>query len=169
MISGEKDPFLREYELNASDSFLQFHNYIQKDLKYDTRQLASFFLTDEQWNKGLELTLIDMENDAGFAAIPMESVKLIDLLKKKKEKLLYEFDVFSDRCLFLELSDITEPIPSVSYPRCTASVGLPPEQIVLDVYLEPADDEDDFEDITNDIDSIEDIDFESEGFTVDDY
>lgn len=171
MISGDEKAFLREYEMPSNETFLSFHKFLQSDLEYDPSQLASFFITDEQWNKGLELTLIDMENDAGPAAIPMESVKLSDLLKNKKDRLLYVFDIFSDRCYFIELSDISQPQPDVKYPRCKTAVGTPPEQLVLgDISMDDIlEDEDEFGEITNDISSIEDIDFESEGYSVEDF
>lgn len=170
MISGDEEAFLREYEIPDNHTFLSFHNFIQKDLGYDTAQLASFFLTDEQWNKGMELTLIDMENDAGPAAIPMESVTLADLLKEKKERLLYVFDIFSDRCFFMELSDIAEPSTSMKYPVCITSIGTPPQQLKLeDISVDDLLGEDDvFDEITNDID-INDIDFDSEAFSDEDY
>lgn len=173
MISGDDELFLREYEIPDNHTFLSFHNFIQKDLGYDSAQLASFFLTDEQWNKGLELTLIDMDNDAGLAAIPMESVTLGELLKNKKDRLLYVFDIFSDRCFFVELSDIVEPTTSLKYPICKTSIGTPPEQLKIeDISIEDIvmddDDEDIFDDITNDID-FNDIDLDSEAFSSEDY
>jgi hypothetical protein len=160
MISGEEKVFLREYEFNANETFLNFHNFIQDDLDFDPHQLASFFLTDEQWNKGLELTLIDMENDAGPAAIPMDSVKVVDLIKNKKERLLYVFDIFSDRCFFLELSDIFEPMVDEIYPRCSTSVGTPPDQLQIDEILldDILLDEEGFDEITNDIGTFDDED-----------
>jgi len=170
IISGDEKAFLREYEISGDKTFLDFHNFIQEDLGYDANQLTSFFITDEQWNKGLELTLIDMENDAGPAAVPMESVKLSDLLKHKKERLLYVFDIFSDRCFFMELSDIFEPIPNVSYPICKISVGTPPQQIIIeDISMDDVLEDDDWDEITNDIGSIDEVDFDIEDFTDADY
>ncbi|MDD2277492.1 MAG: hypothetical protein PHD06_01295 [Bacteroidales bacterium] len=170
VISGDEKAFLREYEVSGEKTFLDFHDFIQEDLGYDTMQLTSFFLTDELWNKGLELTLIDMENDAGPAAIPMDSVKISDLLKHKKERLLYVFDIFSDRCFFMELADIFEPETNVIYPLCKVSVGTPPEQLIIeDILMDDEIDNNDLDEITNDIGSIDDMDFDSEAFNDADY
>lgn len=170
MISGDEKAFLREYEIPCNETFLSFHKFIQKDLGYDTTQLASFFITDEQWNKGLELTLIDMENDAGLAAIPMESVKLSDMLKNKKDRLLYVYDIFTDRCFFIELSGISQPSPEVRYPICKASVGTPPKQLHLnDIAIDDIYVQEDYDEITNDIGPFEDVDFDSETFSDEGY
>jgi hypothetical protein len=166
MISGDQVPFLRDYEIDADSSFLIFHNFIQGDLNFDKHQLASFFLADEHWNKGMELTLLDMQNDTGFAAIPMETVKLCDLLKTKKERLLYIFDIFSDRAFFIEIIDIFEPKASTSYPLCTSSIGEAPEQILIDLNIDEAEEEDElFDDSFNDFSSDEDFGFDPEAFS----
>ncbi len=160
MISGGEVAFLRDYEIEARSNFLNFHAFIQKNLNYDTHQLASFFLADEQWNKGMELTLMDMQNDSGFAAIPMETVTIGDILKNKKERLLYVFDIFSDRALFIELIDISKPNPKIVYPCCSASIGEAPEQIQLDLNV---DDMDLGDEIDEDIDEVFGDDLGDEG------
>lgn len=169
MISIEDKAFLRDYDVDASNTFLDFHHFIQKNLKYDSHQLASFFLTDDHWNKGMELTLIDMENDAGPAAIPMETVKLNDLLKHKKERLLYVFDIFSDRAFFIELLDIHQPDPIKKYPLCAASIGDPPIQVEIEdiKFTDSLLDEDLLDEISNDIGF--DDDFSSDSLQEGDY
>lgn len=128
MISADDRAFLRDFEIDENQTFLSFHNIIRENLGFDPAQLTSFFLADEHWNKGMELTLIDMHNDGELAAIPMESVKINELLKKRRERLLYIYDIFTDQTLFIELLDILEPSKNVKYPVCTASVGEPPVQ-----------------------------------------
>lgn len=136
MLSDEDELFLRDFEVDSESTFLTFHKAIQENLGFDPGQLASFFLADEQWNKGMELTLIDMQNDTQMAAIPMESVKIKELITTRKERLLYVYDIFTDRSLFIELIDILEPKPNVNYPVCTASVGDAPIQMAEDFTFE---------------------------------
>ena len=169
MISSEDKAFLRDYEVDSNDTFLDFHTFIQKNLNYDPHLLASFFLTDEHWNKGMELTLIDMENDAGPAAIPMETVKINDLIKHKKERLLYVFDIFSDRAFFIELFDIHPPETNKKYPLCKAVIGEPPIQTEIEdiKFTSTTFDEDLLDEISNDIGFDED--FDSDSFHEGDY
>lgn len=146
MISGEDKAFLRDYEIDSTQSFLHFHKLIQDNLGYDPNLLASFFLTDEQWNKGLEFTLIDMENDGGPAAIPMDSVRICDIIKAKKERLLYVYDLFTESAFFFELMDIFTPDKGIKYPRCSASVGDPPVQSDLESKVFTSEPEENFMD-----------------------
>jgi len=164
MISGEEKAFLRDYEVDSNQTFFDFHKLIQSNLKYDSNQLASFFLADDEWNKGLELTLLDMENDGGPAAIPMDSVKIKEILKEKKERLLYVYDIFNDNLFFLELMDIYPPDCKQNYPICSASVGEPPSQtdFMSSSANSPIEDNE-INDIFNEFNE-EDMEFGSEGF-----
>lgn len=136
MLSDEDELFLRDFEVDADSTFYTFHEVIQENLGFDPGQLASFFLADEQWNKGMELTLIDMQNDTEMAAIPMDKVKINELMSNRRERLLYVYDIFTDRSLFIELIDILEPNPAMKYPVCTASVGEAPIQLAEDFAFE---------------------------------
>jgi hypothetical protein len=168
MISGDNKAFLRDYEIDSNETFLGFQRFIQSDLKYDANQLASFFLADENWNKGLELTLIDMENEGGFAAIPMDSVKIREIIKEKKERLLYVYDIFNDNLFFIELMDIYPPDCAIKYPICIANIGEPPLQLdMLAGSKIPISNEDAFDDILNEFDT-EEFDSELEGIDGDD-
>ena len=164
MISADSKAFLRDYEIDSNQTFLEFHKLIQNNLKYDTTQLASFFLADENWNKGLELTLIDMENDAGPAAIPMDSVKIREVLKERKERLLYVYDIFNDNSFFIEIMDIYPPDCTLKYPICSATIGESPLQTeILAGSKSPISTNENLDDIFNDLES-EDFDFGAEGF-----
>lgn len=164
MISGDKKVFLRDFEIDSNQTFLAFHQLIQRNLRFDSSQLASFFLADENWNKGLELTLIDMENDGGPAAIPMDSIKIKEIIKERKERLLYVYDILNDNLFFTELMDIYPPDCAVKYPICSASIGEPPVQLEFIANSKfSVIDEENFDDLFSEFDSG---DFEngSEGF-----
>jgi hypothetical protein len=163
MISGDDKVFLRDYDVDSNQTFFELHKIIQNNLCYDSAQLASFFLADENWNKGLELTLLDMENDGGPAAIPMSSVKIREIVKEKKERLLYVFDIFTDNSFFIELMDIYPPDCALKYPICSASIGEPPIQIGIQVDTNSAALEDIFHEFSSD-----DLDYDSEDIDGDD-
>ncbi len=168
MISGDNKAFLRDYEIDSNQTFLEFYKLIQNNLNYDLSQLTSFFLADEKWNKGLELTLIDMDNDGGPAAIPMDSVRIKDTLKQRKERLLYVYDIFNDNLLFIELLDIYTPDCAVKYPICSASIGEPPLQTdPLASSKLPVSYDESIDEIFNEFYN-EDLDSGSEGFDGDD-
>lgn len=149
-ICGEVDGFLREIEIDGNYSFLTLHHFIQENLKYDDKQLASFFLTDNGWNKEQEITLLDMTDGETSLSLPMEKAFLQDHLTKLKQRFIYIFDLFSERALFFEVIHIDKK-GSLDEPICTVSAGVAPKQIEFDDASHDPDsimhDDDSFDDL----------------------
>jgi desulfoferrodoxin (superoxide reductase-like protein) len=124
-ISNESDDFLFDIAINSDAKFVDLHHFIQKQLNFDPAQMTSFFLTDEDWQKEKEITLIDMMMDDDSAEV-MDKVSLGELLNEPKQRLLYAFDLFAERVLFMELTDITEG--SVKETIAVRIEGTPPPQ-----------------------------------------
>ena len=126
-ISGEQESFIREFELDEKNTLLDFHNTLQEELEYDDSQLAIFFTTTDKWEKEEEFTLFDMGSNTTI----MENVIVDEVLLNKNQKLLYIFDLFNERALFIECLGEVELIVGREYPICSHSHGLPPPQLVM--------------------------------------
>jgi hypothetical protein len=131
IISDEVKDFAREILLRGDHSFLEFHQCLQENLGYDPNQLASFFLTNHDWEKELQITLIDMMDEETEKVITMEEAFLDDHVNKEEQRMLYVFDFFSERSFFIELTDVYENVDSKALPKITFAHGDPPPQIDL--------------------------------------
>ncbi len=130
LISDEVDNYLREIKIDAEATFLDLHKVILKANAYKDDQMTSFFICDEYWEKQQEVTLEDM--GAGASDIDtyvMSNTKLCDLLEEEKQKLIYVFDPLTDRCLFMELSEILTG-KTLKNAQVSRSEGNPPAQTV---------------------------------------
>ncbi len=133
MISNEVKNFVRDIEISSGQTFFDLHKIIQEDLHYDNTQIASFFLTNYEWEKIIEFTLFDMTDNGKIPTIPMEKAILSDHMKDKLQRILYIFDFFNERAFFIELmAEIKNPEP-VEYPRIIYSRGNPPRQILFEL------------------------------------
>ncbi len=135
MISNEDPAFIRDYSVPARQNFLVFHHLIQENLDYDKDQIASFFICNDSWEKLTEITLFEVMDETHTEILVMEAVKLDDLIREPGQKLLYMYDVFSERVFFMEVMEIIESEENGS-PKVLHEQGEPPQQIVLD----PSDD-----------------------------
>ena len=127
VLSDEDESFVREFEFLDTNTLLDFHHMIQEELEFDKSQMASFFLATDNWEKEEEFTLFDM----GTGSSTMEVTILEDIIFKKNQKLLYIFDFFNERALFVEYTGEVKEIESREYPLCTNSKGLPPKQVIF--------------------------------------
>ncbi len=131
VISNESDDFIFEIAIDSKTLFVDLHNYIQSELDFDKSQITSFFLTDEDWNKEIEITLLDMMVDSEHHKV-MDQVMLEDLLTQPKQRLLYTFDIIADRVLFMELIEINQG--NLDKPACLRKEGTPPPPFTDDDF-----------------------------------
>jgi hypothetical protein len=127
VLSDEDESFVREFEFLDSHTLLDFHNLLQEELEFDKSQMASFFMATDNWEKEEEFTLFDM----GTGSSTMEVAVLEDIIFRKNQKLLYIFDFFNERSLFVEYTGELKEIEGREYPSCINSKGIPPKQVVF--------------------------------------
>lgn len=131
---NETPDFKRVIHINPEQSFEDFHQILQKTSNFDHSQLASFFLTDDLWRKNIEITSLDSGKPAP-KLISMRTTILNNYLSKVGQKLIYVFDYFNDRFLFVELkelhmkTDLKEPF--VAYEK-----GNAPSQFLINDYID---------------------------------
>jgi hypothetical protein len=106
---------------------MDFHTQIQDELEFDKSQMASFFMATDNWEKEEEFTLFDM----GTGSSTMEVAVLEDIIFRKNQKLIYVFDFFNERALFVEYTGEAKEIEGREYPSCTNSKGVPPKQVIF--------------------------------------
>lgn len=133
MLSDELENFSRVYEVPAEMTLLDFHKFICDDLEYDPKNFCSFFMSNEKWDKLQEYTLVDMEDDD--IAMPMEGILLSDVAAAKKDRLIFMFDIFAARTLFIEVREVLEPDPDVYYPIVVSADGDTPPQLETDSLI----------------------------------
>ncbi|PKP45039.1 MAG: hypothetical protein CVT95_09720, partial [Bacteroidetes bacterium HGW-Bacteroidetes-12] len=107
LIEGEKNVF-RDIEINSHQNFEEFHYCILASFGFDNSQMASFYLSDFDWNKGQEISLFDMGISEG------DEEKLIMNQTTIKEgincvgcHLLYTYDFLNMWNFFIELLEIS--------------------------------------------------------------
>lgn len=129
-ISNESDDFFRDIEIEDTDHFFSLHQLIQNSVNYDKSQIASFYTSNGNWEKLDEITIIDMSDFSKEKKYVMHKTIIKELVKKKKDKILYVFDFFSERAFFIELTDIHEAEKGKKYPRLVNGNGKAPVQII---------------------------------------
>lgn len=161
-ISDEEESFMIDVNINHNQTFEQLHKFIQKTLKYDSSQLASFFTSNEQWEKIDEISFMDMGNDSDVRI--MQETYIGDLFNDKNERILYVFDYLSERLFFgsvIRTIDAKSPIelPSVS----KLNGDIPPQfkeivdQEINDTGFDDFDDDEgfDFDELPDDLDNFD--------------
>ena len=125
IISDEVD----EIQIDPEATFFDFHEAILKAAGYTNDQMTSFFICDDDWEKEKEITLEEMDNNPEMDSWIMKETRLNELIEDEKQKLLYVFDYMTERCFFIELSEIITG-KEIKGAKCTKKSGEAPKQTV---------------------------------------
>lgn len=129
IISDEVDDFVREIQIDPEATFFDLHEAILKAANYTNDQMTSFFICDDDWEKEKEITLEEMDNNPEMDSWIMKETRLNELIEDEKQKFLYVFDYMTERCFFIELSEIITG-KEIKGAKCTKKSGEAPKQTV---------------------------------------
>jgi len=133
-ISDEEDDFIIDININHDQTFEELHFEIQKALNYDSSQMASFFKSNDEWEKLDEITLMDMGNDHDIKI--MSETKIEDFFSEKNERILYIYDFFAERLFFGSISRTIDQESPIKLPSVSKLEGKIPEQLMMDAAFE---------------------------------
>lgn len=121
---------MREIKIDADANFLDLRNAVCDSVDFERLPMASFFVCSDGWEKGPEITLEDMGSDNPDQEVYlMEETPISDFIDDDGQRLIFVFDYFTDRALFMELKK-REAGMHLAEPQTTKSVGAAPPQIV---------------------------------------
>src|SRR3712207_5336412 len=129
IISDEADDFVREIQIDPEATFFDFHKAILECTGYTDDQMTSFFICDDDWEKDKEVTLEEMDDNPEMDSWVMKDTVVSELVEDEKQKLLYVFDYMTERCFFIELSEIITG-KEIKGAKCTKKSGEAPKQTV---------------------------------------
>lgn len=147
----------RDIEIEAEGTLEDLSNAIVQAFGFDGNEMASFYLSDEEWEQGEEIALFDL-SDGSEPARMMNETAIDSVVDKSHRNLIYVYDFLSMWTFYVELADVGERELGKTYPNLMYSHGILPDE-APDKNFE-ADDEDSF-DLDEFGDDYDDMDFES--------
>jgi hypothetical protein len=129
-VSMEDYPeVMRTLELRDSQTFENLHNAILQSVNFDNTQLASFYVCNDNWEKKVEITLIDMSMDEGSIVPIMSETPLKAYVEHVGEKLVLEYDFVMMWRFLIEVEAMNkETKKETAYPLLVYSEGEAPGQ-----------------------------------------
>ncbi len=127
---NEDNAIFRDMEVLTNQSFYDLHTCIKKNFQLPENMEASFFMTDDYWLKGKEISSIVEKNLRDAPALSMRKTPIGALMNDPHQKFLYECDHVKGWTFHLEVISLKEFLmDSDMFPRCTKSEGISPSQL----------------------------------------
>jgi hypothetical protein len=111
----EEDIF-RDIEIRKTDTLEDLHNTITQSFGFDGTEMASFYVSDEEWNQGEEISLFDMSEGLNAVRLMSETV-LEEIVNEEQTKLIYVYDFMNMWTFFVELGEIVDESEGTDYPN----------------------------------------------------
>ncbi|MEM1002285.1 MAG: hypothetical protein AAGH46_06535, partial [Bacteroidota bacterium] len=121
----EEDIF-RDLEIRETDSLEDLHNVIAQSFGFDGMEMASFYISDEKWNQGEEISMFDMGDSPGSERV-MSNTQITEVVHEVSPRLIYVYDFLSMWTFFVELAEIVAESNSTDYPNLMFVHGQLPD------------------------------------------
>ena len=155
----EEDIF-RDLEIRESDSMEDLHNIITQSFGFDGMEMASFYVSDGEWNQGEEIAMFYVSEGHNKVKV-MSTTKINDIVHEASTRLIYVYDFLNMWTFFVELAEIVEEAESTDYPNLMFVQGQVPDEAPIKTFEAESDDDafNEFEDGV-DVDDYSDLDFD---------
>ncbi len=126
VLFDSKEDIFRDIEIRSTQNFEEFHEIIVAAFGFDNSQMASFYLSNDQWDKGQEITLFDMnmgEEENSEPLLVMEDLQVKSQIKGIGDHFLYNYDFLDIKSFFIELLEISDEDKNAFYPKVVYTQG----------------------------------------------
>ena len=123
------DDVVREIDVKSNQTFEDLHRAIHQSTGYNSEYPSSFYISNDQWTKGEEITYLPNQKRIDRGVPLMNKVKLLSFIDDPHQKFYYTFNFDRPFDFHVELMKIIlEETPGVSYPAVIKSIGEAPKQ-----------------------------------------
>ncbi len=125
----EDDLTYRDIEIQGQQTYLDFHNCIVKAFEFDGKHSASFYVSDEKWQYGMEFNSEVLINKKGAPALSMTRTPVSALISTPDQRFIYVYNPEKKWTFLVQLIGVSkEETPRRIYPFVLRKEGIAPAQ-----------------------------------------
>lgn len=125
----EDDSVYRDVAVRHTQSFVELHNIILKAYEFDNKHAATFFRSNDHWQRGREISLAHYDKPYKVAPLLMAETTIGSEIRDPNQKFIYVYDFNKNWSFLVELINVSkEENPKLSYPSVIKSEGIAPSQ-----------------------------------------
>ncbi len=122
------DDISRDIEIKSNQTFADFHKTIHQSIGFDGNASASFYMSNDYWHKGKEITQFEKDLKNEKVSL-MDASVLKNFIVDPHQKIYYVFNFEKPWTFHIELIKIViNEDAKVAYPLCVKTIGEAPKQ-----------------------------------------
>ena len=125
----EDDSVYRDVALRHVQSFQQLHQIILKAFEFDNKHQATFYRSNDSWQRGREITLEKYNKPYRAEPLLMAETTVGSEIKDPNQKFIYIYDFVKNWSFLVELINVSrDENLKIDYPLLIKSEGIGPSQ-----------------------------------------
>ena len=125
----EDDSIYRDVAVRHTQNFYDLHEAILRAYEFDNKHKATFFRSNDHWQKGKEITLEVYEKEYKAPPLLMKDTTVGSEIRIPNQKFIYLYDFNKNWGFLVELINVSkEENPKLVYPALVRTEGIPPSQ-----------------------------------------
>lgn len=125
----EDDSVYRDVVIRHTQNFFDLHLAILKAYDFDSKHGATFYRSNDNWQRGREITLEAYDKTYKAPPLLMKDTMLGSEIKNTNQKFIYVYDLTKQWTFLIELIHLSkEENPRIEYPATVRKEGIPPSQ-----------------------------------------
>jgi Plasmid pRiA4b ORF-3-like protein len=125
----EDDSVYRDVAVRHTQSFLQLHQVILKAYEFDNKHQATFYRSNDNWQRGREISLEKYDKQYKAEPLLMAETIVNSEIKDPNQKFVYVYDFVKNWSFMVELINVSkEENIKLDYPVLIKSEGIGPSQ-----------------------------------------
>jgi hypothetical protein len=103
IVADTQEDIFADLRIHKENNFLTIHDFLVENFHLDKLEMSSFFYSNDDWDKGEEITLMNMNIGDDQTVKFMESITINEVFKEKKFKFLYVNDFLNMNIFYVEI------------------------------------------------------------------
>lgn len=125
----DDDSVYRDVALRHTQTFFELHEAILKAYEFDNKHKATFFRSNDHWQRGREISIEVYEKEYKAPPLIMKDTTIGTEIKIPNQKFIYNYDFNKNWNFLVELINVSkEENPKLIYPAIIRTEGIAPSQ-----------------------------------------
>jgi hypothetical protein len=125
----EDESVYRDIAIKPNQTFLVFHQTILQAFEFDSKHKATFFRSNDNWQRGREIILEPDNQPRKAEPLLMAETPIGAAVKDPNQKFIYLYDFNKNWVFLVELIGVSKDENSkITYPAVVRKEGLAPSQ-----------------------------------------
>jgi Plasmid pRiA4b ORF-3-like protein len=125
----EDDSVYRDIAIRHTQNFSELHTTILKSFEFDSKHQATFFRSNDTWQRGREISLEKYDKDYKADPLLMSDTPIGTEIRDPNQKFVYVYDFSRNWTFLVELISVSkEENAKLSYPLTVRTEGIAPSQ-----------------------------------------